>query len=144
MEQRLTFITLGVRDLAVMRTFYVEKFGWTPMQEEEQIVFFRLNGIVLALFPDRELASDISCPNDGEGFKRFSLSINFSSEEDVDRVFGELVSKGVRVTRQPERVFWGGYRGYVADPENNYWELAFNPFLSLAEDGSVAAPNSSS
>jgi hypothetical protein len=39
--------------------------------------------------------------------------------------------------RTPERVFWGGYRGYIADPEDNYWELAYNPFIRVDERGNL-------
>ena len=140
MEQRVNFITLGVEDLALMRAFYKEKLRWTPMQDQESIVFFRLNGLVLALYPKKELADDIGISQDGAGFKNFSLSINFRTEAEVDEMYKELVGRGVTGVRAPEKVFWGGYRGYVADPEQNYWELAFNPFLALDQDGNVASP----
>jgi uncharacterized protein len=140
MEQRLNFITLGVKDLPSMRSFYTEKFGWSTMQDDDGIVFFRLNGIVLALYPERELAEDIGISPEGSGFKRFSISINFESVEEVDAVYRKLVSNGVRSVRPPEKVFWGGYRGYIADPENNFWELAYNPFLPLDDEGNVASP----
>ena len=139
MDQRLNFITLGVANLPVMRAFYIDKFGWTPMQDDEGIVFFRLNGMVLALYPSRELAEDIGTSGGGAGFKRFSLSVNFNSIEEVDLAYQRLIEKGVRSVRPPEKVFWGGYRGYIADPEDNFWELAYNPFLALDADGNVAA-----
>lgn len=138
MDQRLTFITLGVHNLTDMRDFYVTRFGWQPMQEGEGIVFFRLNAIVLALYSADELAEDIGIGGEGVGFKRFSLSINFASIEQVDLAYAQLVEKGVQGVRPPEKVFWGGYRGYIADPEGNYWELAYNPFLPLDGDGNVA------
>jgi catechol 2,3-dioxygenase-like lactoylglutathione lyase family enzyme len=140
MDQRLNFITLGVTNLPLMREFYIEKFGWKPMQDDEGIVFFRLNGLVLALYPYHELAEDIGTSVLGDGFKRFSLSINFDSIQGVDRAFRQLVERGVRPVRDPEKVFWGGYRGYIADPEDNYWELAHNPYLTLDAEGNVASP----
>jgi uncharacterized protein len=142
MDQRLNFITLGVKNLAAMRAFYIDKFGWTPMQDEDGIVFFQLNGIVLALYPQDELAQDIGIPASGDGFKRFSISINFHSEKEVDTAYQNLVKKGVKGIQSPEKVFWGGYRGYISDPESNYWELAYNPFLTLDTFGNVAPPES--
>ena len=53
-------------------------------------------------------------------------------------MFEDFKNKGVKIIKAPEKVFWGGYRGYVADIENNYWEFAFNPFLKLDEDGNVS------
>jgi uncharacterized protein len=129
MNQRLSFITIGVENLEIMTRFYKEKFGWTPLKEMDGISFFLLNGFVLGLFPANELAGDIGIQPDGSGFKRFTLSINFNSEEEVDSVVEDLKSKGVKIVKSPEKVFWGGYSGYVKDPEDNYWELAYNPFL---------------
>lgn len=137
MKQQLQFVTLGVSDLHKMKAFYVEKFGWKPMKETDGIVFFQLNGIILGLFPAEELARDIGVPNSGEGFKKFSLAINFNSEEEVDVAFEEMKGKGVEIVKVPERVFWGGYSGYVADTDGNYWELAFNPFLEMDNNGKV-------
>src|SRR5690606_12980835 len=134
MKQTLTLLTLGVRDFPAMKSWYKENFGWTPFQENESIAFFRLSGgTTFSLFPAGELADDVGVPNDGSGFKRFTLAINFRSEAEVDAAAEDLRAKGVRIVRAPEKVFWGGYRGYIADPEDNYWELAFNPYL-LPED----------
>lgn len=58
MQQRLSFITLGVNDLDSVKNFYIEKFGWKPLKDSDGIVFFKLNGFILALFPNEELAKD--------------------------------------------------------------------------------------
>ncbi|MDI3320492.1 VOC family protein [Pinibacter soli] len=137
MQQRLSFLTIGVNDLEQMKDFYIEKFGWTPMKDSDGIVFFKLNGFILSLFPATELAEDISIPQDGSGFKRITTAMNFSSEKEVDEVFAELEQKGVRIVKPPAKVFWGGYSGYVADIENNYWEFAYNPFMAMDENGNV-------
>ncbi|MFO7256275.1 MAG: VOC family protein [Bacteroidota bacterium] len=130
MKQTLTLLTLGVRDFPAMKSWYKEVFGWTPFQESEGVVFFKLSGgTTLALFGADDLADDIGIPQDGHGFNRISLAINFRSEKEVDEAMNEMRKKGARVVREPEKVFWGGYRGYFADPENNYWELAYNPHL---------------
>ena len=137
MEQRLNFVTIGVKDLGEMKTWYIEKFGWTPLKDTGGIVFFKLNGLLLGLFPADELADDIGVPQDGKGFKRFTLAINFNSQEEVDNIFETLRKKEVKIVKEPAKVFWGGYSGYIADPENNYWELAHNPFLEMDQEGNV-------
>ncbi|MDH7460887.1 VOC family protein [Chitinophagaceae bacterium 26-R-25] len=131
MQQRLSFLTIGVNDLEQMKNFYIEKFGWQPMKDDGGIVFFKLNGFILSLFPANELAEDIGIPQDGSGFKRVTMAINFPSEKEIDDVFADLEQKGVRIVKQPSKVFWGGYSGYVADIENNYWEFAFKPFVEF-------------
>jgi catechol 2,3-dioxygenase-like lactoylglutathione lyase family enzyme len=137
MEQRLTFITLGVNDLDQMKAWYRDIFGWTLLKDEDGICFIKLNGIILGLFPAAELAEDIGITEDGIGFKRFSLAINLKSQAEVDICVEDLRTKGVRIVRDPEPVFWGGYRGYISDPEANYWELAYNPYLPLDSSGNV-------
>ncbi len=132
MEQRISFFTIGVKDLEKMRDFYKNTFEWSPIKDDQGIVFFQLNGFVFSLFPQNELAEDIGIKNDGSGYKRFSLAMNFPSEKEVDEKFAELVNKGAKAIKNPEKVFWGGYRGYIADIEDNYWELAYNPFMPLA------------
>lgn len=137
MDQRLTFFTFGVHDLEAMKNFYVEKFGWKTLKDENGIVFFRLNGFIFGLYPVDELAEDVGVAQDGKGFKQFSLAINCRSEKEVDDTFAQLKAKGVKIIKAPEKVFWGGYRGYIADIENNYWEIAYNPFLEMDAEGNV-------
>ncbi len=50
MEQRLNVLTLGVKDLAHSKRFYVDWLGWKPVYEDKQIVFFQAGGMVFALF----------------------------------------------------------------------------------------------
>jgi predicted lactoylglutathione lyase len=138
MQQRLSFLTIGVNDLEAMKNFYIEKFGWQPMKDSDGIVFFKLNGFILGLYPAKELAEDIGIAQDGSGFKRITTAINFSSEKEVDDVFTDLSQKGVHIVKPPSKVFWGGYSGYIADIENNYWEFAYNPFMAMDEDGNVS------
>ena len=137
MKQLLNFITLGVDDLDKVKKFYQEQFGWTPLKDSDGIAFFKLNGFILGLFPNNELAKDAGVPDDGRGFKRFTLAINFKTEQEVDKAFDDLKQKGVKIIKAPEKVFWGGYRGYIADIENNLWEIAYNPFLELDSEGNV-------
>ncbi|MCX2739302.1 VOC family protein [Pontibacter anaerobius] len=130
MEQRITLITLGVRNLQRSKDFYQQVFGWQPVEtDSESIVFFQLNGILLSLFPQESLADDAGVSAEGSGFKKFSLAHNVRSEKEVDELVAELEQKGAIVVKHPEKVFWGGYSGYVADPDDNLWEIAYNPFI---------------
>ncbi len=137
MEQRISFITLGTADFGKMKAWYREVFGWTPVLDRDDICFFQLNGCILGLYPAKELAEDIGVREDGHGFRRFALSVNYRSEEEVDDVTARLREQGARIVTMPERVFWGGYRGYIADPEDNYRELAYNPQMAIDAEGNV-------
>lgn len=137
MEQRLSFITIGAKNLDKLKQFYIDKFKWTPMKDDQGIVFFKLNGLILSLFPTNELAGDATVANDGKGFRGFTLAINYRSEAEVDKVFDDLKNRGVQIVKPPQKVFWSGYSGYVADAEGNLWEIAYNPFLEMDTAGNI-------
>ena len=130
MEQRITFFTLGVNDLHVSTNFYETIFGWkrSPMSSEN-IVFFDLNGIHLSLYNRKALAEDATVDEAGSGFKGFTLAHNVGSEKEVDKLIEELRDKGVKIVKEPQKVFWGGYSSYISDPDGFLWEIAFNPYL---------------
>ncbi len=139
MEQRLTIVTVGVDDLATMRDFYVEKFGWAPEAENKDIVFFKLGGVLLGFFEKEDLARDARVEPAALGSKPFSLAHDVRSEEEVDELFALLESRGVEIVKRPERTFFGAYGGYVADVEGNLWDIAYNPYVDLDERGDVVA-----
>ena len=130
MEQRITLITLGVADLQVSAGFYENILGWkrSPMSSEN-IVFFELNGVFLSLYERVALAEDATVDATGSGFKGFTLAHNLGSETEVDNLINDLRAKGVIIVKEPQKVFWGGYSSYFADPDGNLWEVAFNPYL---------------
>lgn len=138
MQQRLTIVGLGVNDLAAANDFYLNTLGWTKLSSSnENITFMQLNGILLSLYPKDKLAEDAGVSSEGSGFKAFSLAYNTRTKEEVDQVFADLRQKGVKIVKEPEEVFWGGYSGYIADPDDNLWEIAYNPYLPLDEAGNV-------
>ncbi len=138
MDQRLTIVGLGVNDLSASNDFYENKFGWSKMESSnENITFFKLNGILLSLYSREKLAEDAGVPHQGTGFKSFSLAFNTRTKEAVDELIEELRAKGVKIVKEPQDVFWGGYSSYIADPDDNLWEIAYNPFLPLDDRGGV-------
>ncbi|MDG1728455.1 MAG: VOC family protein [Algibacter sp.] len=139
MEQRLTIVTLGVNDLKIASDFYENKFGWKKTKSSnEHIVFFQLNGILLSLYPRKKLADDANVSVEGSGFEGLTLAYNTRTKEDVDELIETLENKGVKIVKRPEDAVWGGYSSYVADMDDNLWEIAFNPFLSLDENGNTS------
>jgi len=131
MEQHINYITLGVADLAESRRFYREVFGWQETADSnENIAFFQAgNALLLALFGKTALAHDAQIPEQSSGFPRFTLAHNVGSEAKVDALFAGFAAKNINIIKAPQKVFWGGYSGYLADPDGFLWEIAFNPFL---------------
>ena len=131
MEQHINYITLGVADLAESRRFYRDVFGWQETADSnENIAFFQAgNALLLALFGKAALAHDAQIPEQSSGFPRFTLAHNVGSEAEVDALFAGFAAKNTNIIKAPQKVFWGGYSGYLADPDGFLWEVAFNPFL---------------
>lgn len=137
--QRVTLITLGVADLARARTFY-EALGWHATQATDSVVFFQMRGAVLGLFGLSDLAKDQGRPDAPLGTGAMTLAQSFATEAEVDAAFGVALKGGAKPLKAPQKVFWGGYSGYYADPDGHVWELAMNPFWPLNDDGSLTLP----
>jgi catechol 2,3-dioxygenase-like lactoylglutathione lyase family enzyme len=138
MNQHLHIVTLGVKDLETSRKFYAETLGWKPAgTSNDDIKFFQAGGVILALFPREELAKDAAVPSEGSGFAGFTLAYNAGSEAEVDETIADLKAKGVKILKEPQKVFWGGYSSYFADPDGNCWEVAYNPFFPFDENGNL-------
>jgi catechol 2,3-dioxygenase-like lactoylglutathione lyase family enzyme len=137
MEQRLSLVTLGVRDLQRARAFY-EALGWrTGAAPEDDVVFFQAGGLVVSLWSRESLAED-SRVEDAHGWGGVTLAYNTRSPEEVDAVIEEARGAGARIAREPAATIWGGYSGVFVDPEGHPWEVAHNPHWTVRDDGSVA------
>jgi uncharacterized glyoxalase superfamily protein PhnB len=139
MEQRVTCVTLGVRDFGRARAFY-EALGWQGISPDGEVMFFQSGGMVLAIW-DRALLAEDSTVADGGGWGGVTLAHNVRSPEEVDAVLAEAVAAGATLGRPGAATFWGGYSGLFIDPDGHPWEVAHNPGWALAEDGSVQLPS---
>jgi uncharacterized protein len=135
MEQRVSLITLGVRDLDRARTFY-EALGWRRTGDDADVVFFQAGGLVVALWDRARLAED-STVDDGGGWGGVTLAYNTRSNEEVDAVIDEARQAGATIGREPATTFWGGYSAIFLDPDGHPWEVAHNPGWTIDAGGSV-------
>lgn len=138
---RISMITLGVADVAAASAFY-ERLGFRRSSaSNEQVTFFLMKGTVLGLFGRDSLAEDANLePTPPEGFNGVALAHNLGSEAEVDAAWAFAVECGARPVKPPEKVFWGGYSGYFADPDGHLWEVAYNPYSPLDADGHMSLP----
>ncbi|HJX80906.1 MAG TPA: VOC family protein, partial [Candidatus Udaeobacter sp.] len=94
-------------------------------------------GIVFAIYPREKLAEDAVVSPEGSGFSGITLAHNARSESEVDKIITDLKAKGVKILKEPQKVFWGGYSSYFADPDDYRWEVAYNPFFAFDENGNL-------
>ena len=138
MNQHLHLITLGVRDFEKSKKFYVEILGWKPSgASQDDVAFFQAGSVVLSIYPREKLAEDAMTSPTGSGFSGIALAYNAGSEAEVDEIIGGLKAKGVKIVKEPQKVFWGGYSAYFADPDDYRWEVAYNPFFEFDENGNL-------
>lgn len=135
MEQRISVVTLGVKDLERSLAFY-EALGWRRTGNDPDVVFFQANGIAVALWSRLSLAED-SGVTDTAGWGGVTLAHNVRSPEEVDAVLAEAARAGATIARSGGQTFWGGYSGVFIDPDGHPWEVAHNPGWTLGPDGSV-------
>jgi uncharacterized protein len=136
MQQQISVITLGVADLARSRRFYVDGFGWAPVMETPEIVFYQMNGLMFGTWLTSALQDDARQPL-GAGPGRFSLAHNVAAREEVQPVIDRLLQFGGRLLRNADAPPHGGFRGYLADPDDHVWEIAWNPAWPISPEGYV-------
>jgi len=129
MDQRISFLTLAVRDLEVSRRFYVDGLGWTPDLEVEGDVVMLMAGerLVLSLWDREHFQAEVGPIAGGDGVPPFTISHNVATADEVDAILATARAAGADpVTDAVERE-WGGYTGYFGDPDGYRWEIATNP-----------------
>jgi uncharacterized protein len=147
MEPSLHFVTLGVRDMAAARRFYVDGLGWTPTFEVPgDVIFIQIGpGLLLSLFGADDLEADVRGSRPDAGATPavppavpVTLSQVVDTEAEVVAVMRAAEAAGATVLKTPRRADFGGFHGYFADPNGFRWEIATNPGWSVADDGTVS------
>jgi predicted lactoylglutathione lyase len=125
----LTFVTLGARDLGALRAFY-QRWGWAEREgSSDSFTTFNAGGVLLALYPI-ELLGEEAAPGEAApavGWNGITFGMNVAHRDNVDAAFDRAVAAGATEVARPINREWGGYSGYVADPEGNRWEIAWAP-----------------
>ena len=137
MQQQISCVTLGIADLARSKRFYIGGFGWKPVFENPEIVFYQMNGLMLGTWLAQSLEDDtrqakLARPG------AFTLAHNVATQDDVHPLLDRLASFGGRILRDADAPPHGGFRGYVADPDEHIWEIAFNPTWPISPEGYVS------
>ncbi|GAA4430301.1 hypothetical protein GCM10023169_33570 [Georgenia halophila] len=128
MDQRLSLVTLAVRDLSATRRFYVDGLGWRPEVEAPGVLMLLVGEhIVLSLWDETEFEEEVGPIRRGEGLVPITLAHNLASREEVDAVLQTARRAGADPVSEAVDRVWGGYSGYFGDPDGYRWEIAWAP-----------------
>lgn len=134
MKGKISLVTLLVADLKKSISFYRDGLGFEMYNSKDDgsIAFFSLEGTWLSLYPRDQFAGEgVGEAGSAGDAPRFTLAHNVKTKEEVDAVVRLATSAGAKVLKEPQEVLWGGYSGYIADPDEYLWEIAYNPFIDL-------------
>jgi hypothetical protein len=139
---RVNVVCLGVRDMPQSIAFYRDGLGFQTKEKaaDAGVVFFNTPGVKLELYPLHLLAEDIDAGNPppvAQGFAGITLAYNAQTKDEVRRIAELARTAGAHIAKEPQDAFWGGYHAYFADPDGYYWEVAYNPFWQLDEQGLI-------
>ena len=136
MQQRISLITLGVRDRARAKAFY-DALGWraVAVDHPEAPVPYDLPGMTLALWEWDKLAADAQQDAAGSGFRGIAIAHNVSGPAEVAQILAVAAQAGGKIVKAAHDTFWGGHSGYFTDPDGHLWEVAHNPLSPLGPDG---------
>lgn len=139
MDARVSIISLGVSDMARSRAFYERGLGWKPSNiGSDDVAFYQAGPVIVGLYDREKLAAEEELPpiSDPESVHGgITVAQNQPSKADVDSVVDLAVAAGAVLHRKPADTFWGGYAGSFADPDGHIWEIAWNPYFTLDDDG---------
>lgn len=136
MQQQVAVVTLGIADLSRSRRFYTDGFGWKPVFENDEVIFYQMNGFVLSTWQAAALERDMM----RSGWSRpgaFALAHNVRARDEVLPTMERLAANGGHILRPADEAAHGGFRGYVADPDAHAWEIAWNPAWPIDDNGHV-------
>lgn len=130
MKSAISYITLAVTDLSVMKHFY-DALGFEIYKQSDDkshpYVMYKSDALILALYPKELLAKQAGCEvNELNNNGAMSLSLNVESKSDVDATLSLAKKLNADITKEPFEPAWGGYCCYFKDPENNLWEIVWN------------------
>ena len=137
--QRVSLVTIGCFDLTKVRKFYND-LGWEETDHGySDYAVFKTAGVLLSLYGVEELAkgTGLKVQQSNDVFKGITLAINVDKPEQVDTTIEKVRQIGGKILSEPDDAFWGGRTACFADPENNVWEVAYNPDSTFDERGAM-------
>jgi len=133
MDQRISFVTLAVADLARTHAFYIDALGWTAeiYVPDEVLMIKAGEHLMLSFWIESGFEGEVGPIRRGAGVAPITISHNVRTEPEVDEILALAASIGADPVASGARRDWGGYTGYFGDPDGYRWEIATNPDMEF-------------
>ena len=140
MPARLSVVTLGARDVPMLRAFY-RSLGWSEVNgSDDDWAAYLVGGVLFTLHPLADLAAEAGADIARAGtWSGVTFACNVDSAAEVDAAYGAAIIAGATALAAPEQREWGGRSGYIADPEGNRWEIAWAASARFDERGALTS-----
>lgn len=115
-----------VNDIDLMVDFYIEKLGFDiKFKKGEDNVYLIKDGTLFLMYGRNDFENmtkrAFSYPKELNG--TFEIALKVKNYNEVDVVYNDLISKGVKSVMEPKTMPWGQRTSYIADPEGNLIEI---------------------
>lgn len=124
-EKLITDICLLVEDTERTIDFYANKLGFRIRRRAEGFVDFHAGKVILAAWELDHInrhcgVSNVRSPREAH---KACVAMELESPSEIDRLYGELTSKGVPFYGPPQDYVWNARCVYFTDPDGTLWEL---------------------
>ena len=135
----VTAITLGVRDVAIARRFYVDGLGFREIHSVPGEITFVQAGhaLMLALWNVTSMPDEYGDVGHGATAPPISLGHNVPDADTVREMYRRALAAGAQSINPPTEQSWGGTSACVADPDGFRWDFVHNPGFTVGADGTV-------
>jgi catechol 2,3-dioxygenase-like lactoylglutathione lyase family enzyme len=123
--KKITDICLLVEDIDRTVDFYVNKLDFRLRRKAEGFADFHANGITLAAWELDHINRHCGVSNlrSPKGAHKACVAMELESASEIDRLYAELLLRGVIFYREPADYVWNARCVYFTDPDDTLWEL---------------------
>lgn len=125
---KINDICLYVRDFKNSLKFYTEKFGFKvkrlqPNEENANYAEFEFQGTGVTIWERSGVCTVLDEKHLGTNGHAFMIAVKVPTMDDVDDIYEELTSRGVKCICEPTTYEFGARASYYTDYEDNIWEV---------------------
>lgn len=123
MKTKINLITIWTNQIEKMRDFYSNTMGFEIIQELENYIEFKNEGVNFAICMRSVMTTFSSEYTKSACGQSFELAFPCDLPKDVDETYSRLVELGAKPVKEPENMPWNQRTALFADPDGNIHEV---------------------